>query len=94
MFGGGVSSERLAVQRGIRQGCPSSGTLWSILYDPFVRSLLSALPPRRGRLGVFADDLGAALRHCVRDFPPLLVFLRDNARASGLALHIEKTKLV
>lgn len=39
-----------------------SGTLSVLVYDFLVRSILRAVPPSLGCLGVFADDLGLAIR--------------------------------
>lgn len=31
------------LRRGIKQGCPAGGALWSLLFDPIVRRLVSSL---------------------------------------------------
>lgn len=36
---GKPSGHRMPVTCGIRQGCPASGTVWALLYDPIVRFL-------------------------------------------------------
>lgn len=47
----------IGITRGIQQGCPASGSLWAIGYDPVVLCLLT-LRPRPWRIFVFADGIG------------------------------------
>lgn len=68
IWGGGVSSHSLPVIRGIRQGCPASGTLWALLYDPVVRRVWRAIPRGDGLLAVFADDIAVVLKTVFRDW--------------------------
>lgn len=49
------------IRRGIRHGCPTSGSVWALLFDPVVRCLSMALPSPHDSLTCFADDLAAAL---------------------------------
>eukprot|EP00959_Pyramimonas_sp_CCMP1952_P132813 2776520-Pyramimonas_sp.AAC.1 len=44
--------------RGIKQGCPLSGSLFCLGFDPILRYMQYLLPPQLGVLGVFADDTG------------------------------------
>lgn len=48
LFSGTLTGATIVMRRGIRQGCPSSGFLWAILFDPFVRSLTAVIPPSWG----------------------------------------------
>lgn len=59
-FAGEASAHGFPVRRGILQGCPASGSLWAILFDPIVRALIDAHLEPRGSLTAFADDLAAA----------------------------------
>lgn len=45
MFDGTVFDEMIvSLRRGIKQGCPASGAMWSLPFDPSVRRLVFALP--------------------------------------------------
>lgn len=62
MFDGTVFDAMIvSVRRGIKQGCPASGTLWSLLFDPILRRLVFTLPSVGYSLTCFADDLATAL---------------------------------
>lgn len=74
MYDGTVFAEMIvSLRRGIKQGCPTSGALWSLLFGPIVHRLVSVLQPIGYSLTVFADDLATALEtlcsgcgHCCR----------------------------
>lgn len=69
------------VQRGIRQGCPSSGSVWALLFDPVVQRLIAAPPSPHDSLTCFADDLAASLIKLGAGLRSLLpVFLEVSAR--------------
>eukprot|EP00959_Pyramimonas_sp_CCMP1952_P425224 8907048-Pyramimonas_sp.AAC.1 len=55
---GGVRGAFFSVLRGIKQGCPLSGTLYALTVDPILRMLGSRLPRSLGIAAAFADDLG------------------------------------
>lgn len=60
LFAGAVTGATTQIRRGIRQGCPSSGSLWALLFDPLVRSLIAVIPPTLGLAGCFANDLACS----------------------------------
>eukprot|EP00972_Heterocapsa_arctica_P104008 15328747-Heterocapsa_arctica.AAC.1 len=53
------------ITSGIKQGCPSSGSLWCILFDPVIRMLHALIEEMGGALAAFADDLGMSLKDVV-----------------------------
>lgn len=59
---GQLSANSVAVCSGIKQGCPSSGSLWALRYDPVVRLLSGVMAESALAVGCFADDLPAAAR--------------------------------
>lgn len=84
----------MCLRRGIKQGCPASGALWALLFDPMVRRLVSELPPHRYVLTCFADDFATALGNAVLGLRlPIPVFL-EMLPAAGLAVHEGKTKVL
>ena len=65
--GGGLSVPVL-VSRGIRQGCPLSGQLYSLAVDPFLcllKKKLSSLQFQGSsvKLSAYADDISLVIRH-------------------------------
>eukprot|EP00959_Pyramimonas_sp_CCMP1952_P256637 5361278-Pyramimonas_sp.AAC.1 len=60
---GGVRRPLLIAESGVAQGCPLSGTIWALVFDPFVRGIPVELHQlRRGLVSTCADDLGIILR--------------------------------
>lgn len=80
---GRTTSIRVAVTRGIRQGCPASGTVWAF-YDPVVRCLWGAVPHDELWLTAFAADVAVALRNVFRDHHVARRTLDDVSAATGL----------
>ena len=82
------------IWRGVLQGCPLSGFIWAIVFDPFLRILMASFQdPGYGVLRACADDVGAALKHIkfLRIFER--VFFRARM-AAGLSLGLPKCKLI
>eukprot|EP00959_Pyramimonas_sp_CCMP1952_P197032 4119993-Pyramimonas_sp.AAC.1 len=44
--------------RGIKQGCPASGSLLALAVDPVLRRICLLLPRPVHSLGAFADEVG------------------------------------
>ena len=59
------------MQQGIRQGCPLSGTLWALVFDPVVRLLSCRIDYRHTKLSAYADDMAFVL-HSIKNGLPLL----------------------
>lgn len=59
VFGRELTDYGFPVRRGSLQGCPVSGSLLAILFDPVVRALAAAHPEPMGSLTAFVDDLAA-----------------------------------
>eukprot|EP00972_Heterocapsa_arctica_P000666 96708-Heterocapsa_arctica.AAC.1 len=78
---------------GIRQGCPASGTLWAIAFDPILRSLIAALDTNQlATVGGFADDLGIAVDDPMTALPLTVSFFQVVKLAAGLQLNLKKTQ--
>ena len=84
----------MEVTSGIKQGCPMSGSLWCLVFDPIVRLMDRVLSALGDELGVFADDVGLGCGDCVLSLvrvAPVLDIMRVVAR---LCLNWKKTMVV
>ena len=68
---GSAECRRIVIASGIHQGCPASGTLWAIIFDPVLRGL--ALDTD-GVVCGFADDIGIAMRNLLTGVPAWSLF--------------------
>lgn len=95
LFRGGVHEFLcIMVRRGMKQGCPASGSAWARLYDCVIRRLVAVLPPVGYSLTCYADDLAASMldiRVGVSRLMPVLLELR---LAAGLTIRLGKTQVV
>lgn len=94
MYSGMVTEAVFPIARGIKQGCPSSGSVWAIAFDPAVRRLRAAMPGPRDSLTVFADDIAATMLQVVTHLPALLRVFATLRLAAGLELNLTKTVVV
>eukprot|EP00959_Pyramimonas_sp_CCMP1952_P400545 8392847-Pyramimonas_sp.AAC.1 len=84
----------LLAESGVAQGCPLSGKLWALVFDPIIQGLkmeLTALG--RGLLSACADDLGIVLA-ALKDLCALLPHLQAARQHAGLRLQPKKCVLV
>eukprot|EP00972_Heterocapsa_arctica_P031850 4692438-Heterocapsa_arctica.AAC.1 len=82
------------ITSGIKQGCPSSGSLWCILFDPIIRMLHAMIEEMGGALAAFADDLGMSLKDVVAALIRLVPLFDLIGMASSLKLNLKKTFLI
>lgn len=62
---GGRDHGEVVVDRWIKQGCPTSGTLWAIASDPVIRILDASVAGVPASLTVSADDVAIATARLV-----------------------------
>ena len=79
---------------GIKQGCPASGTIFSLAIDSVFRFMIHRLPPRIAGFGAYANDISTALRHMQRDLPLLLDIFILVGRATVLHIDVKKCVVV
>lgn len=77
----------IGITRGIKQGCPASGSLWAIGYDPLIRCLLTLRLAHDLRAFVFADDIGFAVRSVAAFLAIMFPLPLLHARAQGCRDH-------
>ena len=58
----GRGFKTISIQSGIKQGDPSSGSLWALAFDPIIRYMIQELPI--SRLAAYADDV-ALVAACI-----------------------------
>jgi len=81
------------IECGIKQGCPSSGSIWALCFDPCIRAVVSRLP-RDALFAGYADDLAIALRNVFEGIVPLWLVLCIIRGATGLSQNAKKTVLL
>lgn len=96
VFNGIVSTAHFHIGRGIKQGCPSSGSVWAILFDPIVRRLVANVREcdTRAMMSALAGDLAAAFFDSVVGLQALAPALQEMRLAAGLALSHSKCCVV
>ena len=89
---GGSTRRSLVLGAGIRQGCPASGSLWALAFDPIVVMLVDILGDE-GFVRAFADDFGLALRDVREQLPLVFNLFAKVKKACGLGLNVGKTQV-
>ena len=77
---------------GIRQGCPSSGSIFVLLLDPWIRMVLSRLP--RALPFGFVDDVALVMNEFFDDVVDLFLLLMLLEGAACLTLNMKKVVVV
>lgn len=67
-------SSTFGIERGIKQGCPSSGSFWALLFGLVVQVLRMHRAGPRDDLSVFADDIAATIAQVIAHLALLRVF--------------------
>lgn len=94
VFGGVVTEAVFEIARGIKRGCPSSGSVWALVFDPAVRLLRAQLRGPTDELSVFADDIAATLARLLAGLPLLFRVFGLLDVAAGLSVFFSKTVVV
>ncbi|CAK0884647.1 unnamed protein product [Prorocentrum cordatum] len=84
----------ILVERGVKQGCPLSGIIFSICFDPVVRRLKEIAYRIPVVLNAFADDLSVTSSDLIGVLPQLLRLLCQAGLGSGLILNLSKCQLI
>ena len=81
----------MSIERGLRQGCPTSGVLWAIAFNPLLVRLKQILGGVQHSVTCFMGDLAIALARVLRDGGPAVAFLFSLGVICGLEVHLDKT---
>ena len=90
---GGLRGVTISITSGIKQGCPMSGSLWCLVFDPITRALVE-LVGEDGSLSAFADDIGVPVGDIIRALLVLVPVLGPIAAATCLKFKWKKTHIV
>ena len=82
------------IQRGVRQGCPASMILFSLIMDPILRWLADRHLSPRSRLRGYAKDLRVYLCQLEIEIPIVRLALMAFDAAAGLSLNIENCCII
>lgn len=84
----------VALERGVKQGCPLSGTLFAMAVDPLLRRLAQGPGPLQQWVFAYADDLAIVFRALCVGLARLLPVFVVWGRISGLRLRPDKSVVV
>ena len=91
---GFTEEEGFELSSGIKQGCPMSGDIWCLIFDPFIRALIKGLEGLDALVTAFADDLGIPCSDLIAALRALLPIVGLMRAAAGLTLNWKKTIFV
>lgn len=90
VFYNNLELDELAIDAGIKQGCPLSGIMFAISVDPLVHAHLAHITLKSSTICLFADDVAIVLRCFALQLGALLAQMSSYQRASGLGLKVQK----
>ena len=90
---GGLRGVLISITSGIKQGCPMSGSLWCLIFDPIIRALVE-LVGEDGSLSAFADDIGVSVGDIIRILFIIVPLLGSIGAATCLKLNWKKAHIV
>ena len=82
---GGLRGVTISITSGIKQGCPMSGSLWCLVFDPIIRALVEIVR-EVGSLSAFAGDIGVSVGDIIRALMVLVPILGPIEAATCLKL--------
>lgn len=94
---GGSSSSSVAIwmARGVKRGCPASGSLRALVFDQItVRAASYAALHAGGSFGAFADDLSAAYRDPLAGIGALVPVLLRMRQVARLCLNLDNKNIL
>ena len=87
------TASSIRLQRGIRQGCPLSGTLWILLFDPILRYMMQHFGPSTS-LVAYADDIGLATSRMLDTLRMLITIINLIDKLAGLSMNWDKVVVI
>ena len=90
---GGLRGVTIGITSGIKQGCPMSGSLWRIVFDPIIGALVE-LVKEVGCLSAFAGDIGVSVGDIISALLVLVPILGPIDAATCLKLSWKNAHIV
>lgn len=82
--------QRAHIWAGMQQGCPMSGTLYTVAVDLLARAFMAQAAMASSRIALFTDDAAVAMREMSESLAPMLAI----RRAVGRALNPSKCAVI
>ena len=94
MMLGGRRFPGFEIHRGVRQGCPMSGSIFVLCLDPVLRKIQAVLPSPQNSLSAFADDMAFFSQDLYSTLPVLMRLMVAASFVTGLILNLSKCVIV
>lgn len=82
------------IERATKQRCPSSASVWALVFDPAVRLLRQSMLGPHDDSSVFVDDIAGMVAEVFAHLPALLRVFDALWLAASLSLNDAKTSIV
>ena len=85
--------EPFPIGRGLKQGCPASGFLFTIVLDSVIRWSAAAVAPAGASLSAYTDDI-ACIVVLNRDGAMWIIGLSAKLAATGMVFNMSKVRVI